>query len=60
MKLFFDLENRQLIDVPGFRNAITSLKQEQIEWHLRLASLLAGLLVGILSLVPMMKKMRRR
>ena len=26
MKLYFDLENRQLIDVPGFRNAVTSLK----------------------------------
>ena len=34
--------------------------QEQIEWHLRVASLLVGLLVGILSLVGMVKKMRRR
>jgi len=34
--------------------------QEQIEWHLRIASLLVGLLVGILSLVSMVRKMRRR
>ena len=34
--------------------------QEQIEWHLRILSLLVGLLVGILSLVGMIKKMRRR
>ena len=34
--------------------------QEQIEWHLRAASLLVGLLVGILSLVSMVRKLRRR
>ena len=34
--------------------------QEQIEWHLRAASLVVGLLVGILSLVSMVKKLRRR
>jgi len=34
--------------------------QEQIEWHLRVASLLVGLLVGIMSLVAMVRKMRRR
>ena len=34
--------------------------QEQIEWHLRLASLLVGLMVGILSLMSMVRKLRRR
>jgi hypothetical protein len=38
---------------------ITSF-QEQIEWHLRVASLGVGLLVGIMSLVSMVKKMRGR
>jgi hypothetical protein len=38
---------------------ITSF-QEQIEWHLRVASLLVGLAVGIMSLVAMVKKLRRR
>jgi len=34
--------------------------QEQIEWHLRFASLLVGLIVGILSLVSMVRKLRRK
>jgi len=38
---------------------ITSF-QEQIEWHLRIASLLVGLAVGILSLVAMVRKWRGR
>jgi hypothetical protein len=36
---------------------ITSL-QEQVEWTLRVASLIVGLIVGIMSLVGMVKKMR--
>jgi hypothetical protein len=36
---------------------ITSL-QEQIEWTLRVASLVVGLIVGIMSLIAMVKKMR--
>jgi NO-binding membrane sensor protein with MHYT domain len=38
---------------------ITSF-QEQIEWHLRIASLLVGLAVGVMSLVAMARKLRRR
>lgn len=38
---------------------ITSL-QEQIEWTLRVASLLVGLAVGIMSLVSMVRKWRKR
>ncbi len=34
--------------------------QEQIEWHLRILSLLVGLLIGILSLVSMVRKLRKR
>jgi predicted Kef-type K+ transport protein len=34
--------------------------QEQIEWHLRIASLVVGLAVGALSLVAMIRKLRRR
>jgi hypothetical protein len=36
---------------------ITSF-QEQVEWTLRVASLIVGLIVGIMSLVGMVKKMR--
>ncbi|MCH7226659.1 hypothetical protein [Haloferula sp. A504] len=38
---------------------ITSF-QEQIEWHLRIASLVVGLAVGLLSLVSLWKKLRKR
>ncbi|HBE23263.1 MAG TPA: hypothetical protein DDW21_07455 [Verrucomicrobiales bacterium] len=38
---------------------ITSF-QEQIEWHLRVSSLCVGLAVGVMSLVSMFKKLRRR
>jgi hypothetical protein len=36
---------------------ITSF-QEQVEWHLRIASLVVGLTVGIMSLVAMARKWR--
>ena len=42
--------------LPG---VITSY-QKQIGWHLRAASLLVGLLVGLLSLVSRVKKLRRQ
>jgi len=38
---------------------ITSF-QEQIEWHLRILSLIVGLAVGLLSLVAMIRKLRKR
>ena len=38
---------------------LTSM-QEQLEWTLRVASLLVGLIVGIMSLVSMIKKLRNR
>jgi hypothetical protein len=38
---------------------ITSL-QEQVEWHLRISSLIVGLAVGIMSLVAMVRKWRKR
>jgi hypothetical protein len=37
---------------------LTSL-QEQVEWGLRVASLSVGLLVGVTSLISMLKKMRK-
>lgn len=38
---------------------ITSF-QEQIEWHLRVASLLVGLAVGVMSLLAMAKKLGKK
>ncbi len=34
--------------------------QEQVEWHLRIASLLVGLAVGVMSLMSMVRKLRGR
>ena len=58
------------IDIDFVRNAIIGTAspvlgvitsyQEQIEWHLRLASLVIGLAVGIMSLVAMVRKMRKK
>ena len=54
---------RQPIDIDYVSKAIVGMAspllglvtsyQEQIEWHLRVASLLVGLAVGIMSLVSM-------
>ena len=45
--------------VSPFLGILTSL-QEQIEWHLRIASLVVGLAVGVLSLLAMIRKLRKR
>ena len=61
---------RQPIDIDYVFKAIVGIAspvlgvltsfQEQIEWHLRVASLLVGLAVGIMSLVSMARKLRRK
>jgi hypothetical protein len=61
---------RQPIDLDYVSKAIVGIAspvvgvvtsfQEQIEWHLRAASLSVGLAVGIMSLVSMARKWRRK
>lgn len=34
--------------------------QEQLEWYLRISSLVVGLAVGVMSLIAMVRKMRGR
>jgi len=62
MRLPFDIEFT-LKGIVGTASpvlgVITSM-QEQIEWHLRVSSLVVGLLVGILSLIGMWRKLTRR
>ncbi len=55
-----DYVSKAIIGITSPVIGVVTSYQEQIEWHLRAASLLVGLLVGILSLVSMVKKMRRR
>jgi len=55
-----DYVSKALIGTTSPILGIVTSYQEQIEWHLRVGSLLVGLAVGILSLVSMIKKLRRR
>ncbi len=60
MRLHTDLETslRAVVGTASpILGVITSL-QEQIEWTLRVASLIVGLLVGITSLIGIVRKMR--
>ena len=56
----FDYVRNAIIGTASPVLGVITSYQEQIEWHLRAASLVVGLLVGILSLVSMVKKLRRR
>jgi hypothetical protein len=55
-----DYVSKAIIGITSPVIGVVTSYQEQIEWHLRAASLLVGLLVGIMSLVSMVRKMRRR
>ena len=55
-----DYVSKALIGTTSPILGIVTSYQEQIEWHLRVASLLVGLAVGIMSLVSMVRKMRRK
>ena len=45
---------------PGENDIRRGRLQEHIEWHLRVGSLLVGLAVGILSVIGLWRKLRRR
>ena len=61
---------RQPIDIDYVSKAIVGIAspvmgvvtsfQEQIDWHLRVASLCVGLAVGVISLAAMVRKWRRK
>ncbi len=55
-----DYVSKAIIGITSPVIGVVTSYQEQIEWHLRVASLLVGLAVGIMSLVSMVRKMRRR
>lgn len=62
MRAPFDLEFalRGIVGTASPLLGVVTSMQEQIEWHLRVASLVVGLLVGLLSMVAMIRKLRRR
>ena len=56
----FDYVSKAIVGIASPVVGIVTSFQEQIEWHLRVASLGVGLAVGVMSLVSMFKKLRRR
>lgn len=55
-----DYVSKSIIGIASPVLGVITSYQEQIEWHLRVASLLVGLAVGIMSLVAMVRKWRKR
>ena len=55
-----DYVSKALVGMASPLVGLVTSYQEQIEWHLRAASLLVGLAIGIMSLVSMVRKMKRR
>jgi hypothetical protein len=55
-----DYVSKAIVGIASPVLGVITSYQEQIEWHLRVASLVVGLAVGVMSLVSMLKKLRRR
>ncbi len=56
----FDYTGKAIVGIASPVVGLITSFQEQIEWHLRIASLVVGLLVGVMSLVAMARKLRRK
>jgi len=56
----FDYVSKAIVGIASPVVGIVTSFQEQIEWHLRVASLGVGLAVGVMSLVAMVRKWRGR
>jgi len=56
----FEFAVRGIVGTASPLLGVVTSMQEQIEWHLRVASLVVGLLVGLLSMVTMVRKLRKR
>ncbi len=56
----FDYVSKAIVGIASPVVGVITSFQEQIEWHLRVASLLVGLAVGLMSLVAMARKLRRK
>ena len=60
MRAHFDIDYifKAIVGVASPVIGVLTSMQHQIEWTLRVASLLVGLIVGVMSLISMIKKMR--
>ncbi len=55
-----DYVSKAIVGIASPVLGVITSYQEQVEWHLRVASLLVGLAVGIMSFVAMVRKWRGR
>ena len=55
-----DYVSKAIVGIASPIVGVVTSMQEQIEWSLRVSSLVVGLLVGLMSLVGMIRKLRRR
>jgi len=55
-----DYVSKAIVGIASPILGVVTSMQEQIEWSLRVSSLAVGLLVGLMSLVGMIRKLRRR
>jgi hypothetical protein len=60
MRLDYELAFKSLIGMGSPALGVVTSLQEQIEWHLRVASLVVGLLVGLLTLLSLARKLWRK
>jgi hypothetical protein len=56
----FDYVSKAIVGIASPVLGVITSFQEQLEWHLRVASLSVGLAVGVMSLVSMARKLRRK
>ena len=56
----FDYVSKAIVGIASPVVGVVTSFQEQVEWHLRIASLVVGLAVGVMSLAAMVRKWRRR
>jgi len=54
----FDYVSKAIVGIASPVVGVITSFQEQVEWHLRIASLIVGLTVGVMSLVAMIRKWR--
>lgn len=55
-----DYVSKAIVGIASPVVGVVTSMQEQIEWSLRVSSLAVGLLVGLMSLIGMIRKLRRR
>lgn len=59
MRIDYELALKCLIGMGSPALGVVTSFQQQLEWHLRIVSLVVGLLVGLLTLISIIRKFWR-